>query len=151
MAKSDRRALYNSIKEHEGQKYTGMSIGGKHNWTYNNGIWKETKVSPNEWRFQFTSLKTRQHQAPLGTGALKGTGYHWYILADQKVVKLNENKYNTTMKGSKFKIGHKRPNWNQWNYNYKHESYEDMIIAVLEDVIERLKARKREKVLFNYL
>ncbi len=150
MAKSDKRDTYNTLKDHEGQKYMGMSVGGKHNWDYNNGVWNEVKVAPDKWKFQFQSLKTRQHQAPSGTGALKGTEYHWYIIADQKAVKLDENSYNTRMQGTKFKIGHKRPNWTQWNYKYHHESYEDRIIAILEGVIERLKARKEGKTLLNY-
>jgi hypothetical protein len=146
----DKRKRYNAIKEYNGKKYTGMSVGGKHSWNYDNGIWKEIKVTPDQWKFTFASLKSRTHQAPVGTGALTGTEFHWYIIADQKVVKLNENDYETKMKGFKVKIGHKRPNWNQWSYKYKHESYEDKIIQILEDAIERLKKKKKEKELFNY-
>ncbi len=151
MAKSEKRAYYNAFKEHNGQKYTGMSIGGNHRWKYDNGVWGETKVTPDKWKFQFTCQKNRMHEAPRGTGALKGTEFHWYIIADQKVVKLDENTYKTLMIGSKFKIGHKRPNWNVWNYNYRHESYEDKIIKILEETIKLLRAKKREMELTNFI
>ena len=150
MAKSEKRKYYNALKEYNGKKYTGMSVGGKHSWNYNKGTWNETKVAPEKWEFEFTSLKSRTHQAPPGTGALKNTGYHWYIIADQKVVKINENEYRTVMKGSKFKIGHKRPNWRTWSYHYKHESQEDKIIKILQDMIEKLKIKKKERELTNY-
>ncbi len=151
MVIEDKRKFFNELKDHEGQKYTGMKVGGKHSWNYNDGVWNELKISPDQWKFQFSSIKTRTHQAPPGTGALTGTEYHWYIIADQKVVKLDENSYDTVMKGSKFKIGHKRPNWNQWSYKQKDQlSYEDHIILILEDLLERLKAKKKERELFNY-
>lgn len=150
MAKSEKREHYNTLKDHNGQKYTGMSVGGKHSWNYNNGTWDETKITPDKWKFEFNCLKSRMHQAPPGTGALNKTEYHWYIIADQKVVKMDENYYNTVMKGSKFKIGYKRPNWKVWSYKYKHESYEDKIIKILQDIIEKLRAKKKERELMNY-
>ncbi len=150
MAKCEKREFYNQLKDYNGQKYSGMSVGGKHSWIYTDGIWNEIKISPEIWKFEFISLKNRRHQAPPGTGALNRTEYHWYILADQKVVKLDENKYNTKMKGLKFKIGHKRPNWRMWSYNYKHESYEDKIIQILENVIEQLKTKKKEREILTF-
>ncbi|MFX1294244.1 MAG: hypothetical protein ACFFD2_05225, partial [Promethearchaeota archaeon] len=149
----DKRKHYNAFKEYNGQKYTGMKVGGTHNWNYNNGLWNEIKVTPDKWKFEFNSLKSRCHLAPPGTGALNGTEYHWYIIADQKVIKMDENTYNTEMKGSKFKIGYKKPKWKNWSYNYKKynkESYEDKVIQILESIIENLKARKRKGELFNY-
>ena len=150
MAKSEKRKNYDALKEYNGQKYTGMSVGGTHSWNYNNGTWNETKVTPNKWKFEFMCNKTRNHQAPKGTGALDKTEFHWYILADQKVIKLNENTYSTQMNGSKFKIGYKRPTWKAWDYGYKHELYEDKIIEILQDIIDKLKAKKKERELFNY-
>ncbi|HUX98962.1 MAG TPA: hypothetical protein VMV49_05375 [Candidatus Deferrimicrobium sp.] len=150
MAKTENRKSYNTLKEWDGQKYTGMSIGGKHSWNYTNGIWNETKTAPDDWKFEFSSLKSRTHQAPPGTGALNKTEYHWYITADQKVVKLDENTYSTVMKGLKIKVGHKRPNWKGWSYNLKHESYEDKIIQILQNAIDQLKAKKKERELIQY-
>ena len=149
-ANNEKREFYNELKDFEGQKYTGMQVGGSHSWHYDKGIWNETKVTPDKWKFEFTSLKNRMHQAPPSTGALDKTEFHWYIIADQKVIKKDENSYNTIMKGAKFKIGHKRPNWTNWSYQYHHESYEDRIIRILEDCIAQLKAKKREKDLENY-
>ena len=34
---------YNKYKEFEGQKYTGMKVGGSHKWYYDKGEWKEKK------------------------------------------------------------------------------------------------------------
>ena len=150
MTESEKRKSYNELKDYGGKKYTGMAIGGKHSWKYDDGIWNEIKVTPDKWKFEFSCAKNRMHQAPAGTGALDKTEFHWYIIADQKVVKKDANTYDTQMKGSKFKIGHKRPNWKNWSYKYKHESYEDKIIAILEDVIKKLKSRKKERELLNY-
>ena len=137
------REFYNSLKESDGGvKYTGMRIGGKHNWNYRSGTWKETKISPNQWKFEFISLKHRFREAPSGTGALNNTKYHWYILADQKVEKIDANTYQTIMKGRKFKVAHKRPNWQMWNYEYNNINYEDIIIDILEDTIRKLQERK---------
>ncbi len=148
MGIEEKRKMYNELKEYNGQKYTGMQVGGMHSWTYNNGVWNETKIAPDQWKFEFSCLKNRMHQAPFGTGALDKTEFHWYILADQRVVKLDENSYSTVMKGAKFKIGHKCPNWKNWSY--KQTAYEDKIIQILEDVIAKLKARKKERDLLNY-
>ncbi|MHC1592411.1 MAG: hypothetical protein ACXQS8_10010 [Candidatus Helarchaeales archaeon] len=150
MASKNKRAFYNARKMHEGQVYTGMKVGGKHSWNYNNGTWNEIKIAPDEWKFNFSSIKVRKHEAPQGTGAEIGTEYHWYVLADQKVVKLNENSYDTKMTGQKFKIGYKRPNWKTWDYYYQKETPEDRIIRFLEDMISRLKARKKERELSKF-
>lgn len=150
MAKNENRKYYNSLKKYNGQEYSGMTVGGQHSWDYNGGIWNEVKVTPNKWRFEFTCNKYRKHPAPPRTGAPDKTEYHWYILADQKVMKIDENTYQTVMNGLKFKIGHKRPNWNFWSYNYHNEAYEDKIIEILEDVIEKLKGRKKKKELMSF-
>ncbi len=137
------RQFYNTLKESvDGVKYTGMRIGGKHTWNYEKGIWKETKIAPDRWIFDYSSNKSRFYNAPEGTGALNNTQYHWFILADQKVIKIDANTYQTLMNGHKFKVAHKRPNWRMWNYEYNNVKYEDIIINFLEQVLRELKLKK---------
>ena len=134
---------YDKLKEYNGQIYTGMKIGGSHKWHYNNGTWFETKVAPNQWTFNFQSTKTRFHSAPMNSGAKLNTKYHWYIIADQIASKLDPISYITNMKGIKFKIGHKRPNWKKFSYNYpEQETYKERIIKILEKTLEDLKNEK---------
>ena len=151
MSKDDKRRLYNTLKEFNGQKYTGMKIGGKHRWNYRDGNWNETKISPEKWNFEFICNKYRTHQAPVGTGALNNTKYHWYIIADQKVTKLDANTYRTEMTGLKFKVAHKRPHWNHWSFHYKKETYEDRVINILEEVLETLKTKRNNRELRKFL
>jgi hypothetical protein len=54
-ARSDRAVSYNEFKEYERQKYTGMKIGRSHKWYYDQGEWKETKVTP--YTTSLTGLK----------------------------------------------------------------------------------------------
>jgi hypothetical protein len=150
LAKTENRKAYNTLKDWNGQKYTGMSIGGKHSWNYTNGLWNEMKTAPDEWKFDYSSLKSRIHQAPPGTGAPDKTAFNWYIIATQEAIKLDENTYSTMMKGLKFKLGHRRHNWKGWSYTLKHESYEDKIIKILQNAIKQLKAKKKERELFHY-
>lgn len=120
-----------------------MKIGGSHKWHYNNGRWFETKVAPSQWTFNFQSTKTRFHSAPMNSGAMLKTKYHWYIIADQIASKLNSNSYITNMKGIKFKIGHKRPNWKKFSYQYpEQESYKERVIKILESALVRLRNDK---------
>ncbi|MFX0184243.1 MAG: hypothetical protein ACFE95_14260 [Candidatus Hodarchaeota archaeon] len=151
MIEKRKRKQYDTIKEFNGQRYTGMRVGGKHSWNYQNGIWNETKVSPDKWEINFICNKYRTHQAPRGTGALNNTQYHWYIIADQLVNKIDANTYNTTMTGLKYKIAHKKPNWNRWSYQYKGETYEDKVIAILEEIITHLKTRRKGRELTNFI
>src|SRR2546426_8454139 len=72
-----------------GETYSGMAVGGEHTWLYPNGLWKETKVAPDRWDFTFSSLKERERSAPPGSGVPVGTQYHWYILAHQRVRKID--------------------------------------------------------------
>ena len=135
--------FYDKLKDYNGQIYTGMRIGGSHKWHYNNGKWFETKIAPNQWTFNFQSVKTRFHSAPINSGAKLNTKYHWYIIADQIASKLDSNSYITNMKGLKFKIGHKRPNWRTFSYNYpEQESYKERVIKILEKTIEDLRNEK---------
>ena len=44
------------------------------------------------------------------------------------------------MKGVKFKIGHKRPNWKKYSYQYpEQESYKERVIKILERALENLQ------------
>lgn len=128
------------MKEHDGKRYTGMPVGGSHHWNYPHGIWNETKLSPDKWSFNFTSRKERRRAAPTNSGAADNTEYHWYIIANQRVRKLDSNAYDTLMEGLKFKVGHKRPHWRNWNYQYPDQKPEkDRIIEILENTLADLK------------
>ncbi len=46
----------------------------------------------------------------------------------------------TSMKGVKFKIGHKRPYWKTFSYNYPEQlSYKERVIKILEEILLELK------------
>ena len=131
---------YDDLKTYNGQVYTGMRIGGSHYWIYPNGKWKETKLQPDKWEFSFDSIKRRNISSGNNTGAAKGTTYHWYIIADQMATKLDNDSYRTTMKGLKFKVGHKRPYWRSFSYDYDDRlSYSKRISQVLEETLQQLK------------
>ena len=130
-------ASYNNVKEFQGRKYTGMKVGRSHRWIYDKGEWNEKKISPDEWRFKYSVDKTRAWRAPEGSGAPVGTEYHWYIVADQVVKKLDANKYSTSMTGSKFKIAHKRVGKDDWNISERAQKAQ--LIEILEKVIDQLK------------
>lgn len=44
----DIAATYNAYKKFEGRQYTGMKVGGGHKWHYDQGEWKEKKVTPDK-------------------------------------------------------------------------------------------------------
>src|SRR5438034_7049125 len=106
---------YNQFKDFHGQRYTGMKIGRSHRWHYDPGDWKETKITPDQWKISFAVNKRRAGKAPEGSGVPVGTAYHWYILAHQNVTKLNANDYSTSMTGMKFKLAHKRADNEKWS------------------------------------
>ncbi|MFX0007033.1 MAG: hypothetical protein ACFFA7_04160 [Promethearchaeota archaeon] len=132
--------MYNSLKKFNNKVYTGMRVGLSHKWHYTNSKWFETKQEPDKWSFKFESLKTRINSAPINTGASTYTKFHWYIIADQIATKINENAYLTSMTGVKFKIGHKRPYWKTFSYNYPEQlSYKEKVIKILEQTLLELK------------
>ena len=132
--------MYDSLKKYNNQVYTGMKIGGSHKWIYSDGKWNETKTAPNKWTISFNSVKTRVNSAPSNSGANIGTKFHWYIIADQIATKLNKDSYMTQMKGIKYKVGHKRPQWRTFSYNYPEQnSYKERVIKILEDILNKLK------------
>ncbi len=108
-------STYNKLKQFDGKKYTGMKVGGTHKWYYDKGEWKEKKVSPDKWEFDYAVTKRRAGHAPEGSGVPVGTKYHWYILAHQSVRKLDANNYATSMTGLKYKLGHKRADKDNWS------------------------------------
>ncbi len=131
---------YNDLKQYHGRRYMGMPVGGKHVWIYPNGTWKEEKVEPDCWVFSFESVKQRKREAPEDSGAAKDTLYHWYILADQSVRKIDKDSYETLMEGVKYKLSHKRPYWRKWSSQYQGNVPErERVMEILEDMQNRLE------------
>ncbi|MCP0913421.1 MULTISPECIES: hypothetical protein [Legionella] len=144
---------YNKFKEFEGRRYTGMKVGRSHSWIYDQGAWKETKITPDEWEIHYAVTKRRKGKAPEGSGVPVGTKYHWYILAHQIVEKLNANDYSTELAGLKFKVAHQRADKDAWNISDKAQK--KRLIKILKEVTHALeseleiaaetrKARKRK-------
>src|SRR5215208_3648725 len=106
---------YNEYKEFEGRRYTGMKVGGIHQWNYERGEWREKKTAPDKWEFTYATNKRRAWNAPEGSGVPVGTEYHWYVLAHQTVAKMSANDYTTSLNGLKFKIAHKRAGSDKWS------------------------------------
>ena len=132
---------YNDLKESGGRVYTGMPVGGEHAWVYPRGIWQERKLDPDRWTFTFSSLKTRARSAPEGSGAVIGTGYHWFLIAHQRVRKRDKDSYETFMEGVKFKIAHRRPHWHHWSTEYPDQEPErEKLIRILEEELARLRS-----------
>ena len=139
----DTLASYDAVKEYEGRKYTGMRVGGSHNWCYQQGEWEETKVAPDKWEFTYAVNKKRKWDAPEGSGAPTGTEYHWYILAHQNVRKLNANEYSTSMTGVKYKLAHRRAGNKEWSASGRAQLRQ--LIATLEENIIQLRHELREE------
>jgi hypothetical protein len=112
---------YDRFKTYEGQRYTGMKIGRSHKWYYDQGEWKEKKITPDLWEISYAVTKRRAGKAPEGSGVPVGTEYHWYILAHQHVRKLNANDYTTSLAGLKFKVAHRRADSGKWSASPKAE------------------------------
>jgi hypothetical protein len=135
--KKDISKSYNQFKEFEGKKYTGMKVGRTHKWYYNKGEWKEKKLTPDKWQFSYNVTKRRAGNAPEGSGVPVGTEYHWYILANQNVKKLDANNYATSMIGLKYKLAHKRAERNNWSSSDKAQR--KRLIEILQGLIEDVK------------
>jgi len=133
---------YDRFKEFEGRKYTGMKVGGRHKWHYDQGEWREVKVAPDRWEFTYAVPKRRVGHAPPGSGVPVGTEYHWYILAHQNVRKLDENVYSTAMTGLKFKVAHKRAGADHWSAS--DEARRRRLIAILREMIADLGGAAEE-------
>jgi hypothetical protein len=135
--KKDISKSYNQFKEFQGKNYTGMRVGRTHKWYYDKGEWKEKKVTPDKWQFSYNVTKRRAGNAPEGSGVPVGTEYHWYILANQNVKKLDANNYTTSMIGLKYKLAHKRADKNNWSSSDNVQR--KRLIEILETLIENIK------------
>src|SRR5690606_11431027 len=78
---------FDRIKRHEGGGYSGMQIGRSHKWNYDQGEWRERKLSPDDWEIFYQTTKRRAAKAPTDSGAPLGTEYNWLIVAHQRVEK----------------------------------------------------------------
>lgn len=136
-AEKDLAKNYNQFKEWEGQKYTGMKIGRGHTWNYDQGEWKEKKITPDLWEINYAVHKRRKGNAPEGSGVPVGTEYHWYILAHQKVRKLDSNTYTTSLSGLKYKLAHRRADKEEWNISEKAQR--KRLINLLKGIIDGLE------------
>ena len=134
---SDAAVSYDEFKEYEGQRYTGMKIGRSHRWHYDQGDWKETKITPDLWPVSYAVTKRRAGRAPEGSGVPVGTEYHWYVLAHQNVAKQSANDYTTSLTGLKFKIAHKRAGSEKWSATPKTQR--KRMIMFLQNVIADLE------------
>ena len=92
-----------------------MKIGRSHKWYYDQGEWKEKKITPDVWQIGYAVTKRRAGRAPEGSGVPVGTDNHWYILAHQNTAKHTANDYTTSLTGLKFKIAHKRADTGKWS------------------------------------
>src|SRR5437870_12926456 len=104
----DISASYNKFKKFEGKQYTGMQVGRSHKWYYDQGEWKEKKITPDLWEISYAVTKRRAGRAPEGSGVPLGTEDHWYVLAHQNVCKINANDYTTSLSGLTFKIAYRK-------------------------------------------
>ena len=143
-SKSEASVSYDEFKEYEGQRYTGMKVGRSHKWYYDQGEWKEKKITPDLWQISYAVTKRRAGRAPEGSGVPVGTEYHWYILAHQNVHKLNANDYTTSMTGLTFKIAYKKAGSEKWSASQKAQRRR--MIKFLQDVIEDLEKQELEDV-----
>lgn len=135
--KKDISKSYNQFKEYEGKKYTGMKVGRTHKWYYDKGEWKEKKLTPDKWQFSYSVSKRRAGNAPEGSGVPVGTEYHWYILANQNVKKLDANNYTTSMIGLKYKLAHKRAERDNWSSSDKAQR--KRLIEILQELIKNIR------------
>ena len=142
VARKDISKGYNEYKDFEGKKYTGMRVGGTHQWYYDKGEWKEKKIAPDKWEFTYATNKRRAWQAPEGSGVPVGTEYHWYLLAHQNVRKLDANSYTTSMEGLKYKLAHKRAEIGKWSST--DYAQKERLIQIFEGLIDQLKKEMAE-------
>ncbi|EEA29080.1 conserved hypothetical protein [Talaromyces marneffei ATCC 18224] len=129
---------YNALKKFHGQVYSGMAIGGSHNWNYDQGVWKETKVEPDRWEIDYTTTKRRARKAPRGSGVPIGTEYHWLIVGHQYVEKQDDNTYETNLVGSKYKLAHKSTSATAWSVPTV-KAQREREIDLLEDAERRVQ------------
>ena len=132
------KSRYDELKEFNGKRYTGMRVGRSHTWRYDAGEWKERKVTPDRWEFRYSVPKRRAGRAPEGSGAPIGTAYHWYIIADQVVTKLDANSYMTEMVGHKLKVAHRRADRSAWNSSDRAQRKQ--LVKLLRELVADLES-----------
>jgi hypothetical protein len=142
-AKSQPGKPYDRYKEHGGEQYTGMKVGGTHKWYYDQGEWRERKVTPDDWKIYYKTVKRRAGKAPDEAGVPVGTEYNWLIVAHQRVDKLDANSYMTCMEGRKFKVAHKRAGKGTWNAS--EQAQRKRVITYLEQLLQELKAADEDE------
>jgi hypothetical protein len=128
---------YEKPKTFHGQRYTGMAVGRTHKWYYDQGEWREKKITPDLWQISYEVKKRRAGRAPEGSGVPVGTEYHWYIAADQTVKKLNANDYSTAMTGFKYKVGHKRADSDKWSAS--DNAQRKRLVKFLKELIDSIE------------
>ncbi|HEX2845102.1 MAG TPA: hypothetical protein VHN59_01040 [Chitinophagaceae bacterium] len=136
--KGDIAESYNAVKKFGNKQYTGMAVGRSHKWYYDKGVWRETKITPDLWRVAYAVTKRRAGEAPEGSGVPVGTAYHWYILAHQRVEKLNANDYSTSLIGMKYKLAHRRADKNKWSA--KTPTQRKHLIDFLKEILHQLES-----------
>jgi hypothetical protein len=139
---SDPAVSYNEFKTYEGHRYTGMKVGRSHKWYYDQGEWKEKKITPDLWEISYAVTKRRAGRAPEGSGVPVGTEYHWYVLAHQNVCKVNANDYTTSMTGLKFKIAYRKADTGKWSAS--PQAQRRRMISFPRNVIEDLEKEQEE-------
>jgi hypothetical protein len=143
----DSAETYNRFKEFEGRRYTGMKIGRGHKWYYDQGVWNEKKITPDEWEVNYSVTKRRAGKAPEGSGVPVGTQYHWYVIAHQIVSKLNANDYSTSLTGLKFKLAHKRADKETWSASTTAQRKKAVqILRQVADELEQQVVEQEKKV-----
>src|SRR2546423_12507874 len=80
----DIAASYNAAKDFHGQRYTGMKVGRSHKWYYDQGEWKEKKITPDEWDFTYEVKKRRAGKDPPDSGGAGGTARQSHIIPPPK-------------------------------------------------------------------
>ena len=125
-----------------------MKIGRGHKWHYDQGVWNEKKITPDEWEVNYSVTKRRAGKAPEGSGVPVGTQYHWYIIAHQVVSKLNANDYSTSLTGLKFKLAHKRADKETWSASTRAQRKKAVqILRKIADELEQQLAGEQSKVI----
>lgn len=142
-AKKEPASTYDEFKEFEGKMYTGMKIGRGHTWHYDEGEWKEKKITPDKWEIHYAVTKRRKGKAPEGSGVPVGTEYHWYIMAHQNVRKLNANDYSTSLSGVKYKLAHKGADNERWSAS--NRAQRNRLIKFLQEMIRELERQELEE------
>ena len=103
---------------------------------------KIKKITPDKWEISYAVTKRRAGKAPEGSGVPVGTEYHWYILAHQKVKKLDANNYSTEMQGIKYKLAHKR--FDKENWSASDKAQKKKLIKLLQQMIDELETELQE-------